>query len=200
MYMFTYLFMHLSMYFSFFVFVGLELELLASKWATVLVFVSGIPQLFARIWLSAQSPIRCPDVLGKQERALECLDELSAAPLRCTDPAVASGLGRPCHRASKARTWGTCRAALLRSGPAPVSEVSVAGLHSSDQVPHLLLQPLWLWGNVIQEAMRASSQAPLCCQPGNHWWITCGPKSQRWLYVCVVSYLVLFIVSYLYYI
>jgi hypothetical protein len=59
-----------------------------------------------------------------------------------------------------------------------------AGLHSSDQVPHLLLQPLWLWGNVIQEAMRASSQAPLCWRPGNHWWSPVGGRaSDDFMYV-----------------
>jgi hypothetical protein len=173
----VYIFMHLSMYFSLFLWDWSWNSWLQNE-PLSLFLLRGFPNYLPVSDCQLSPPICCPDVLGKQGRALECLDELSEAPLHCTDPAVASGLGRPCHRASKARTWGTRRAALLRSGPAPVSEVSVAGLHSSDQVPqHLLLQPLWLWGDVIQEAMRASSQAPLRCQPGNHWWSLVGRRA-----------------------
>jgi hypothetical protein len=127
-------------------------------------------------------PICCPDVLGKQGRALECLDELSAASLRCTDPAVESGLGRPCHRASKTRTWGTRRAALLRSGPASASAASVA-LGKCHPGGNASLQP---------STAVLATRKPLM--------VTCGWKSQWWLYVCVVGCLVSFIVPYLCYI
>jgi hypothetical protein len=121
----VYIFMHLSMYFSLFLWDWSWNSWLQNE-PLSLFLLRGFPNYLPVSDCQLSPPICCPDVLGKQGRALECLDELSEAPLHCTDPAVASGLGRPCHRASKARTWGTRRAALLRSGPASASAASVA--------------------------------------------------------------------------
>ncbi|XP_073908245.1 uncharacterized protein isoform X2 [Castor canadensis] len=137
-YVFRYLFMHLSIYVFlcfFLCFCGTGVGTLGFKMSHCpyhnpyycCVFLLWVLPNYLPVYdCQRNPPILCPDVLGKQGRALECLDELSAAPLHCTDPAVESGLGRPCHPASKAHTSDTCRAALLRSGPAPASEASVA--------------------------------------------------------------------------